>query len=270
LFDLKPSLAPLIKWSGGKGREIDFFREYYPKNFDLFIEPFVGGGAVFFDLNSENNVISDVHEGLINFYRQLKLGQAGEIYNRISSLGVDEQTYYYVRDSMPLNDAVDKAVRFYYLRKTAFRGMLRYNKAGKFNIPWGRYKTVSYVDLLNPDYFDLFRRTDIRLSSFENIFREFNSESNFIFLDPPYDSKFTDYGYCQFGEKYQRDLADIFKETKNKCLMVIGKTPLIEDLYRGYIVDSYYKKYGFRIHSGRIGNEINVDHVIIRNYDIDN
>jgi DNA adenine methylase (dam) len=268
-FDRVPPLKPIVKWSGGKSREIQNFYHHYPKKFKTYIEPFVGGGAVFFNLGFKKNVIADVHKGLINFYTQIALGNAIEIYRRVSLLELTEESYYYVRDKLELKDDIDWAVRFYYLRKTAFRGMLRYNKNGKFNIPWGRYKSVNFEELKNECYTELLKHTDVRLSSFENIFEEFNSPDNFVFLDPPYDSKFTDYGYCQFGEDYQRKLADIFKITNNKCLMIIGKTPLIDELYEGYIVDSYSKKYSFRLHSGRIGNEINTDHVIIKNYDLD-
>lgn len=259
-------LKPLVKWSGGKHKEIRNFEDFFPEDFEVYIEPFVGGGAVFFDLNAQKNVISDVHEGLINFYKQLSLGNGLEIYNRLSELEVNEESYYRVRDQLEPKDDIDEAVIFYYLRKTAFRGMLRYNSKGKFNIPWGRYKSVNFEELKKEEYTDLLKRTDVRLSSFEDIFEEFDSESNFVFLDPPYDSKFTDYGYCKFGQDYQAKLAETFAKTKNKCLMVIGRTPLIEDLYRGYIVGSYPKKYNFRIHSGRVGNEIDNDHLIIKNY----
>lgn len=266
LFNYNPPLKPLVKWSGGKGNEIQNFYHHYPSDFKLYIEPFVGGGAVFFNLNFKRNVIADVHEGLINFYQQIKEGNGLEIYNRIIKLGLDEDTYYYVRDRMDIIDPIDKAVRFYYLRKTAFRGMLRYNKKGKFNIPWGRYKSVNYNALRNPWYTELLKRTDIRLSSFEEIFDEFDNENNFVFLDPPYDSKFTDYGYCKFGLEFQKKLADLFKGSKNKCLMVIGDSELIRELYEGYIVEVYDKKYMFKIHSGRVDDKIDNKHLIIRNY----
>ena len=87
-----------------------------------------------------------------------------------------------------------------------------------------------------------------------------------MFLDPPYDSTFTDYGYCTFEKKDHKKLAECFKQTKIKCLMIIGKTDFICDLYKGYIVGEYDKKYRFKIHSGRVGNEINTKHLIIKNY----
>lgn len=260
------ALKPLIKWSGGKGNEIKFFSHHYPSDFKRYIEPFVGGGSVFFNLNFEKNVIADVHEGLINFYTQIHKGRAKEIYKVASDFEFSEQGYYFVRDELEIENNVIRAARFYYLRKTAFRGMLRYNKQGKFNIPWGRYKTLNLEPILDENYTKLLKNTEICLCSFEELFKRFNSPQNFVFLDPPYDSTFTDYGYCKFGKEYQKSLADIFKKTKNRCLLVIGKTPLIEELYQDYIVESYHKKYGFKIHSGRVGNEINIDHLVIKNY----
>lgn len=260
------SLQPLVKWSGGKGREIDHFSSYYPKDFTTYVEPFVGGGAVFFDLNSPKNVIADVHQELINFYVQVKGGAANRIYDMVTSYPADETGYYFVRDKLDHSDPVVSAARFFYLRKTAFRGMLRYNSHGKFNIPWGRYKNVSFESILNPAYTALLQATDVHLCPFGEIFEMYNDENNFMFLDPPYDSTFTNYGYCEFGKAEHIDLANRFKSTKNKCMMVIGKTQLIEELYKGYIVDSYHKRYGFRIHSGRVGSEIDTDHLIIINY----
>lgn len=259
-------LSPLVKWSGGKSSEILKFSQHYPLSFNCYIEPFVGGGGVFFDLNFKKNVIADVHSELINFYTQIKEGNAIEIYDRVSKFGVEEETYYFVRDKMDVSDPIDDAVRFFYLRKMAFRGMLRYNKKGKFNIPWGRYKTVNYEVLKVPQYTELLKNTDIRLASFEEIFKEFNDENNFVFLDPPYDSTFTDYGYCKFGREYHSKLAELFKTTKNKCLLVIGESDFISDLYKDYIVESYHKKYMFKIHSGRIKDEIDNKHLIIKNY----
>jgi len=161
---------------------------------------------------------------------------------------------------------LDNAKRFYYLRKTCYRGMLRYNKKGEFNIPFGRYKNCNYQDLKNQEYENLLKRTHIFNTSFEDIFEKYNDENNFMFLDPPYDSEFTDYGYCTFGKDEQRSLAKCFKETKIKCLIIIGKTPFIEELYKDYIVGEYDKKYRFKLHSGRVGDEINTKHLIIKNY----
>lgn len=259
------SLKPIIKWSGGKSDEIKQFEKYIP-NFDVYLEPFVGGGSLFFYLCPKKAVISDVHTELIDFYTSIKNGDANKIYTFMENHPNDEETYYRVRDEMEIQDSLDRAKRFYYQRKTCFRGMLRYNKEGKFNIPFGKYKNINYNDLRNTKYEELLKNTEIHNKSFDYVFENYNNENNFMFLDPPYDSEFTDYGYCKFGKEEHKKLAKYFKETKIKCLLVIGKTEFIEELYNGYIVDEYDKKYKFKLYEGRVGDEINTKHLIIKNY----
>ena len=259
-------LKPLVKWSGGKGDEIKLFEHYFPEDFNTYIEPFVGGGAVYFYLNPQKAVISDVHSELIDLYKSIGEHKMDDIYTFMENNPNDEETYYKIRDDMLIEEPLDNAKRFYYQRKTCFRGMLRYNKGGKFNIPFGRYKTINYSDLKNKHYEELLHRTEILNNDFEYIFETYNDENNFMFLDPPYDSAFTDYGYCQFGKEEHIKLADLFKNTKIRCLMVIGKTKFIEELYKDYIIDEYEKKYKFKLHSGRVGDEINTIHLVIKNY----
>lgn len=263
--DIKTSLNPLVKWSGGKKDELKQFQQYIPK-FDTYLEPFVGGGAVFFHLNPQKAVITDIHTELIDLYTAIKNRKSDEIYKFMETHPNEETTYYEVRDKMPINDYLDSAKRFFYQRKTCFRGMLRYNSSGKFNIPFGRYKTYNYEILKDKNYENLFKNTEIECKDFSYIFEKYNDKKNFMFLDPPYDSKFTDYGYCSFGRKEHEKLAKCFKETKIKCLMIIGKTDYISELYKEYIVDEYDKKYRFKLHSGRVGDEINTKHLIIKNY----
>lgn len=261
----RPRLNPIIKWSGGKRDELDNIICHIPSDISIYIEPFVGGGAVYFHLNPQSAVINDVHKELTDFYQSIKNGHSDDIYNFMKEHPNEEETYYKVR-SYDNKDMLDNAKRFYYLRKTCYRGMLRYNKKGEFNIPFGRYKTCNCEDLKNKDYEDLLKRTEVFNKSFENIFADYNDSANFMFLDPPYDSEFTDYGYCSFGKDEQRKLAKCFKETNIRCLMIIGKTPFIQELYEDYIVGEYDKKYKFKVHSGRVGNEINTKHLIIKNY----
>ena len=260
------SLKPIVKWSGGKKDEIKKFIEHIPENFNTYLEPFIGGGAVFFHLNPKKAAISDVHKELVDFYQSIKEGKSEEIYNFMSEHPNEPDTYYKVRDEFEVLEPLDNAKRFYYLRKTCYRGMLRYNKKGKFNIPYGRYKTYKYEEIKNKDYYELLKNTEIHNKSFEYMFGNYNNENNFMFLDPPYDSEFTDYGYCSFGKDEHEKLAECFKNTKIKCLMIIGKTDFISNLYKDYIVDEYDKKYRFKLHSGRVGNEINTKHLIIKNY----
>lgn len=259
------SLSPIIKWSGGKKDELKNILEHIPEKYNMYLEPFIGGGAVYFNLNPNKSVINDIHKELIDFYKSIKDGKSDEIYKFMKDNPNDEETYYKVRGS-DNTDQLDNAKRFYYLRKTCYRGMLRYNKSGAFNIPFGRYKNYNFEEIKNKDYEDILKRTEIYNKDFNYLFENYNSPENFMFLDPPYDSEFTDYGYCTFGKEEQKKLAKCFKETSIKCLMIIGKTPFIQELYKDYIVDEYDKKYRFKLHSGRVGDEINTKHLVIKNY----
>lgn len=258
-------LKPLVKWSGGKSDEIKTFQKYIP-TFDTYLEPFIGGGSLFFHLRPEKAVISDVHTELVDFYQSIKSGHANDIYDFMTTHPNDETTYYQVRDKMTIECPLDNAKRFYYLRKTCFRGMLRYNKQGKFNIPYGKYKTINFEELRNPAYEELMKKTEIHKQSYQYIFEHYDDPNNFMFLDPPYDSEFTDYGYCVFDKEAHKELFKCFASTKIKCLMVIGKTDFIEDLYKDYIVDRYDKRYKFKLYAGRVGDEINTEHLVIKNY----
>jgi DNA adenine methylase len=247
-------LTPLVKWSGGKGDEIAKILPYLPTTYTTYLEPFIGGGALYFYLNPAHA------------YRSVGEGGRGAIKEFMAANKNEDEAYYKVRDEMNPQTPLEKAKQFYYLRKTCYRGMLRYNSSGKFNIPFGRYKSINFSDLDNPAYETLLARTTILNGSYLDVFRDYNSPDNFMFLDPPYDSTFTDYGYCSFDKKNQEDLAAAFKATSIKCLMIIGKTEFISKLYAGYIVGEYDKKYRFKLHSGRVGNEINTKHLVIKNY----
>jgi len=128
-------------------------------------------------------------------------------------------------------------------------------------IDYNRFVTIRVSFAINYSIFLL-----IFNESFDKIFEKYNSSDVFMFLDPPYDSEFTDYGYCTFGKDEQERLAKCFKETRAKCLMIIGKTDFICELYKDYIVGEYDKKYRFRLHSNRVGDEINTKHLVIKNY----
>ena len=260
------NLSPLVKWSGGKKDEIKKFIKYIPDDYEIYLEPFIGGGAVFFHLNPKKAVITDLHKDLINLYTAIKNNKNEEIYEFMQNNKNEPETYYKIRDEMEINTYLDSAKVFFYQRKTCFRGMLRYNKKGKFNIPFGRYKTYNFEILKNQEYYKLLKNTEIKCADFSYIFENYNDSKNFMFLDPPYDSKFTDYGYCKFGREEHLKLFKYFKETKIRCLMIIGKTDFIKDLYKDYIIDEYDKKYRFKLHSKRIGDEINTKHLIIKNY----
>ena len=169
----RTSLNPIVKWSGGKKDELTQILPHIPDSYSTYLEPFIGGGALYFKLNPERAVINDVHKELIDFYQSIKNGNAMDIYNFMNEHPNEEETYYKVR-GYDNSDVLDNAKRFYYLRKTCYRGMLRYNKKGEFNIPFGRYKTCNYEDLKNNEYENLLKRTEIYNKNFEYVFENYN------------------------------------------------------------------------------------------------
>lgn len=266
-------LAPLVKWPGGKDREIDNILKLMPQNYKTYIEPFAGGAALFFFLNhtldsGKKNVISDIHKELTTFYKEIKKGNGQSIHEFISTQENSKEGYTNLRDNYDPKTDLEVASKFYFLRKTCFRGSLRYNKKGKFNAAFGNYKSINCQSILSEEYKTLFENTEIHNSGFEEIFEKYDDPNNFIFLDPPYDSPFSNYGYSEFSRDDHIKLAEKFKTTKSKCLMIIGKTDFIEELYKEYIdYDSCYeKKYSFKFYAKRVGDEINTRHLVIKNY----
>jgi DNA adenine methylase len=239
---------------------------FQPKSFDRFVEPFVGGASVLFHLQNKKNAISDTHYEVFCFYSAIKNGKSSEIYDFMLNQPNDEKTYYWVRNSMSIESPLDVAKRFFYLRKTCYRGMLRYNKSGHFNIPFGRYKKINFSDLLDGRYEKLLRNTTIHNTSFEPMFTKYNDENNFFFLDPPYDCVFNNYNGNAFDKENHQLLFDKFSKTKNKCLLILNKTDFLVNLYKNYIFDEYEQQYSFKLHSGRVKSVVPNKHLIICNY----
>lgn len=258
------NLKPMFKWAGSKHSEIPSFCNYFPDKFDKYIEPFVGGGSVFFHINKEGSVICDNNVELINFYNQLASGSANKIVELCKSFGESEDDYYRMRDDyVPSND-VERAAKYFYILKTCYRGMTRYNKKGKFNIPWGRYKNVNFSEIVSEEHEKLLKSSTIISGDYTQAM-SYATEDSFAFFDPPYDSEFKNY-YLPFGKEEHTKLASEFKASKCSCMMVIAKTEFISSLYEGCIVHEYDKSYRFRITKKRVSKkQLEVKHLVIAN-----
>lgn len=263
-------MQPLIKYSGGKRREIKYFKDLIPtiKDGNKYIEPFVGGGAVFFYLEPNSAIINDLNSELINFYKEVKYNR-NQILKEISTLENNEQTYYMIRDMF--NNKIPKkysdATLFYYINRTAFSGMIRYNKDGHFNVPYGWYKKVNFTGPLTEKASKVLRNTEIYSEDFEQIFKK-AKKGDFIFLDPPYMSKFKDYNRTgSFTEDDQKRLFNCFKKTKASCMLVISDLGIIRNLYKDYIEEDYTydKTYAINVKNRMLDNN-SVKHLVITNY----
>lgn len=282
-------MNPIIKYRGGKSREIPHFQKYFPKDWNRYIEPFLGGGAVFFHLEPECAILNDVNERLMTFYSQLRnqyplmrlqLDKLQQVYEQNQAVylarkkespdkripNANEDLYYQLRDlfNYPNGTYLDGVV-YYFINKTAYSGMIRYNSNGEYNVPYGRYPHFN-TNLITTRHSELLQRAKLYSCDYSKIF-DMAEIDDFIFLDPPYDCVFNDYGNIDlmngFDESEHRRLAADFRNLSCKALMVIGKTSLTEELYGKYIVDEYYKSYAVNIRN-RFKNDRM--HIVVKNY----
>ncbi|MBS5303941.1 MAG: Dam family site-specific DNA-(adenine-N6)-methyltransferase [Firmicutes bacterium] len=282
-------MNPVLKYRGGKSREIPRFLQYIPDDFNRYVEPFFGGGAVFFYLEPDNAIVNDLNQRLMTFYTQLRnnyatmrtqLDELQSLYEKnqlefkelkyknpeIRVPNANEELYYNMRTlfNNPDDTYLD-GVLYFFINKTAYSGMIRYNNNGEYNVPFGRYPNLN-TKLITQQHSELLQRAELYSVDYREIF-DMTQEDDFIFLDPPYDCVFNDYGNIDlmngFDEAEHRRLAADFRNLNCRALMIIGKTQLTEELYGDFIFDEYYKNY-----SVNIRNRFNNDkmHIVVKNY----
>lgn len=259
-------MKPILKYKGGKSREIPKFSTFIPNVFNTYFEPFLGGGAVFFHLAPKKAVINDVNEKLIKFYLELQnkpdtvrkqldqiqaLYEANQAqYDQLKALSPDERVenknealYYLIRDmyNHKIPSEYLESVIYFFINKTAYSGMIRFNAKGEYNVSFGRYKSFN-TQVITPEHFELIKSAHIMSGDYSKVF-EMATEKDFMFLDPPYDCIFNDYGNNDFqngfDEQQHRRLAADFRNLSCKALMIIGKTKLTEELYGEFVKDEY-------------------------------
>lgn len=282
-------MKPIIKYCGGKSREIKYFAKYFPERWDTYYEPFLGGGAVFFEFMPKQAFLSDSNRQLMNFYKDFSKHytrvrselKALEAEYRVNQMEYElekkinpeehvanrnENRYYLFRSAMNGHRYCDysSAAIYYYINRLAYAGLTRFNSKGEFNTPFGHYKKFS-IENADLSHAQLLQQAELKCCKYKYAFERAcgaDSTKNFMFLDPPYDGVFSNYG-TPFGENEHRELAQDFKNLSCKALMVIGKTPLTEELYRGYIKNEYGVKYAIDIKNRMPRNN---GHLIVTNY----
>lgn len=196
----KSTVAPFLKWAGGKRWFIRNYTELLPTTYNRYIEPFLGGGSVFFHLRPKNALLGDVNSDVIAAYEGLKtnwqfLKRSLQYHQRVHS----DNHYYKVRDTVP-RDLLQQASRMIYLNRTCFNGIYRVNLNGKFNVPRGSKNKVLFED----DDFEgtsrLLKNANIRLADFEVLINEAN-KGDLIFADPPYTVRHNMNGFIKYNEK---------------------------------------------------------------------
>jgi len=368
-------MQPLIKWPGGKSSEIEYIKDIIPTDYKKYVEPFCGGGAVYFYLEPKNAIINDISQNLTSFYKLIQeeniifksfMYELNSIWENIKSksklnLNILKDLFYKYKstnlkqeetkkllqtyvDNLLKNEEfsviehhlickemkrtlVDKFFRtykneiklgvelssedlednlltgilggiymaarsyfntlehsielsnedyykkialFYFVREFCYGSMFRYNRNGDFNIPYGGkgYNNKDYkkkLDLMfNESTINLLKNTEITTGDFENVFNNLTS-NDFVFLDPPYDTDFSDYENKSFDKKDQERLAYVLEKTKAKFILIIKNTPFIYSLYNKecFKITSFDNNYAYCVKNR---NNRAVEHLIITNY----
>lgn len=241
---------PVLKWAGGKRRLLTQYEEHFPTEFGSYIEPFFGGGAVFFwlhargDLAGKRIVLNDINPELINFYTVLQENWQELVERlRIHDKKHGPEYYYEVRgkDHRRMKP-VNRAARLMYLNRTCFNGLYRVNSQGRFNVPMGSYKNPLICD---PEGLEAASKTlgDAELTLGSYLEAAGRAEpGDLVYFDPPYvplnpTSNFTSYTRENFGQDDQVKLAETFRELAQRGVKVLlsnSDTPLVRELYEGF------------------------------------
>lgn len=273
-----PPLKPFLKWAGGKRQLLSEIRQYVPSDFNVFYEPFVGAGAVLFDLQPSRAVINDINTELVNAYRVIK-DNVDELIDTLSGHKNDEEYYYAIRniDRTPEYKSwsdVERTSRLIFINKTCFNGLFRTNSRGQWNVPFGRYT--------NPKVLDEEGLKAIRRYMNENNITMLNMDfedalatagkRDFVYLDPPYDpisvtSSFTSYHKGGFDRDEQKRLKETVDDlTRRDCLVMLSNsnTEYVRELYKEYNVVTTTANRAINSNASKRGR---VEEVLVLNYD---
>lgn len=233
--------SPFIKWAGGKQALLPQILPHFPKEFSRFVEPFIGGGAVFFGLQHQDATISDQNEWLVDTYKAVR-DDWKKVAKILDSLPNTKEHFLKIRAKSPNTvDISTRAAYFIYLNKTCFRGLFRVNQKGCFNVPYGEYDRRYYDPENLEAASNALAHTTILFGDFEQSAIG-AKEGDFFYFDPPYyklggHADFNRYTSGQFREVDQVRLASLCNELTNrgiKWALSNSETPFIKNLYKSY------------------------------------
>ena len=269
---------PFIKWVWGKRQLIGQFQELFPKQFNDYHEPFLGWGAVFFNLQKKQSFLSDLNEELINLYRVVQ-NKPNELISFLESEIISKERFLEIRSwdreegYLEKYSSIQRAWRFVYMNRTCFNGLYRVNSKWQFNVPFGKYNNPDIVQRENIlAASKLLNETGaiIKHQSFEKVLDVANTW-DFVYLDPPYDvlsdtANFTSYIKEDCGQNLQYKLAEVCKQLDSKdvkFMMSNHDTPLIRELYKDFTI--HIVKARRNVNSKGSGRG-KVDEVVVVNY----
>lgn len=274
----KQLIAPVLKWAGGKRQLLDTLIPLVPKDYSVYCEPFVGGGALFFALQPQSACINDVNHELIRVYTVIK-NDVDALIEQLKQFQNNKDQFYEIRswdrnkDKYTHLSDIEKAARIIYLNKTCFNGLFRVNALGEFNVPFGNYANPNIVNepVLRAISF-YFNNSKIVFNAVDYAEILKNLPDNaFVYLDPPYDpvsvtANFTSYTKDGFSRDEQiklRKCCDELNERGIKFMLSNSATDFICDQYSKYNIEIISAK---RLVGADASKRGRIQEVIVRNY----
>lgn len=272
-------VTPVLKWVGGKRQLLDTLRPLLPKTISKYCEPFIGGGAMLFDLQPKKALVNDINSDLILVYTVIR-DSVDELIQRLERFENTSEAFYTVRDwdrdrdkYEALSD-IERAARIIYLNKTCYNGLYRVNNAGEFNSPFGNYKNPNIVNApVLRAVSAYFNAAEITFSTvdyaelLQNVRR-----GTFVYLDPPYDpvsdtSSFTGYargGFTRDDQIRLRECCDELNRRGVRFMLSNSATDFIKEQYADYNITIVQAKRAINSVASKRGD---VDEVVVRNYE---
>lgn len=275
LEKLREETYPIVKWVGGKRQLMFELLKNMPKTYNRYFEPFIGGGALFFELQPDNAYISDMNEELINLYQVVR-DEVDKLICDLQKHDISKEYFMEIRNIDRTEEYqnwsdVQKASRFIYLNRTCFNGMYRVNSKGEFNVPFGHYKNPRILDennLINCS--NLLQGIEIKHADFSEILKKVK-KGDFVYFDPPYvplseTSSFTSYTKEGFDIDMQFKLRDVCDELDTmgvNFLLSNSDTKLVNDLYENYNIKKVFASRQINANADGRGK---ITEVLVRNY----
>ena len=275
---IKTDAQPFLKWAGGKRQLLPEIRKYVPKQYETYYEPFVGAGAVLFDLQPKKAVINDINVELVNTYHVIR-EHVDELVETLKKHKNDKDYYYHIRNldrtaEFHQLSMIERSARMIYLNKTCFNGLYRVNRQGQFNVPYGKYKNPNIVneEVLRAVHHYL-TNNDITILNVDFVQAvETAKAGDFIYFDPPYDpvsetASFTSYSLGGFDRDDQLRLRDLFIELHERgCYVLLSNsaTEFIQDIYADFHVELISASRAINSVASKRGK---IAEVLVRNYE---
>lgn len=274
-------MKPFIKWVGGKTKLLPILKNKLPKTINHYIEPFLGGGALFLNIGSdliEEAILSDVNFKLIHTWKTVEeypdklietLKKYENAFNNLDNIEQKSEFYYKIREDFnnsTIYDA-DYAAKFIFINKTCFNGLYREGSKHNINVPFGYKTEISLIpkDIYNISHI-LNNKATILCSDFEQTCSCVNlNEDDFVFFDSPYINQYTGYNTGGFTDDDHIRLLNTFKSLSNKnvkCMMTNNNCDLVKDMYKDFSITEVEVTHSV----GRRGDTRKGSEVIITNY----